>query len=134
MPVVDASVCVALFKSDEPGHEASRRWLDVAIEDEEPIVSPVILLAEVASSLGRGLGDAGLAQQVVALLRSKRLVQLFPATEALAARAAEIASEQRIRGCDSIYVALAKQLQMELITFDQQQLDRGATVVVTRRP
>ena len=133
MPVVDASVCVALFNSDEPGHAASRRWLAVATEDEESIVAPVILLAEVAAALGRGLGDAELAQQAVALLRSRRLVQLFPATEALAARAAEIAAEQRLRGCDSIYVALAKHLQMELVTFDRQQLDHGADVVVTRK-
>ena len=72
MPVVDASVCVALFKAD--------------------------------------------------------------VTEALAVRAAEIAAGQKIRGCDSIYVALAEQLEMELVTFDGQQLERAAAVVVTRTP
>ena len=134
MPVVDASVCVALFKADEPGHEASRRWLKTAGEGEEPVFAPVILLAEVASALGRGLEDEALARQVVSLLRTKRLMELFPVTEALAARASEIAAEQRIRGCDSIYLALAKQLQMELVTLDQQQLERGAGVVMTRTP
>jgi predicted nucleic acid-binding protein len=73
-------------------------------------------------------------RQAVDLLRTKRLVELFPVTETLAARAAEIAAEQRIRGCDAIYVALAKQLQMELITLDRHQLERGAAVVMTRRP
>lgn len=134
MPVVDASVYVALFKADEPGHESSRKWLAEAGEGEEPVVSPVILLAEVAAALGRGLGDEALARQAVGLLRTKRLVEVFPVSEALAARAAEIAAEQRIRGCDAIYVALAQQLQMELVTVDQQQLERGATVVPTRRP
>jgi len=134
MPVVDASLYVALFKSDEPGHGASRAWLAKAGEAEEPIVSPVILLAEVASALGRGLGDEELAKQAVSLLRVRRLVQLFPVTETLAARASEVAAEQRLRGCDSIYVALAKQLQTELVTLDQQQLERGAAVIVTRRP
>ncbi|HEY7213665.1 MAG TPA: type II toxin-antitoxin system VapC family toxin [Thermoanaerobaculia bacterium] len=134
MPVVDASVYVALFKSDEPGHEASRAWLAEAGEAEEPIASPVILLAEVASALGRGLEDEELARQAVSLLRVRRLVELFPVTETLAARAAEIASEQRLRGCDSIYVALAKQLEMELVTLDGQQLERGALVVATRTP
>ncbi|HEX9943481.1 MAG TPA: type II toxin-antitoxin system VapC family toxin [Thermoanaerobaculia bacterium] len=134
MPVLDASVCVALFNSEEPGHDASRRWLQEAEGDDDPVVSPVILLAEVASALGRGLGEEELARQAVALLRTKRLVEFFPVTETLAARAAEIAAEQRIRGCDAIYVALAKQLQMELITFDRHQLERGAAVVMTRRP
>jgi predicted nucleic acid-binding protein len=135
MPVVDASVCVALFKADEPGHEASRLWLARAGEKEDdPVVSPVILLAEVASGLGRGLGDEELARQAVALLRTKRLVELFPVTEALAARAAEIAAEQRIRGCDSIYVALARQLGIALVTLDKHQLERGAAVVEVMRP
>ncbi len=134
MPVVDASVCVALFKSDEVGHEASRAWLAEAGEMEEPIVSPVILLAEVGSALGRGLGDDALARQAVSFLRVKGLVELHPVTEALAARASEIASEQHLRGCDSIYVALAKKLEMELVTLDGQQLERGALVVPTRNP
>lgn len=134
MPVLDASVCVALFNSKEPGHEASRRWLEEPESGDEPVVSPAILLAEVASALGRGLGEEELARQAVGLLRTQRLVEFFPVTERLAARAAEIAAEQGIRGCDAIYVALAKQLQMELITFDRHQLERGAAVVITRTP
>ena len=133
MPVVDASVCVALFNEDEPGHESSRRWLQESGNGDEPIVSPVILLAEVAAALGRGLGKQDLAMQATSLLRME-LVELFPVTESLAARAASIAAEQRIRGCDSIYVALAQQLEMELVTFDEQQMERGAAVVVTRMP
>ena len=134
MPVVDASVCVALFRADDPGHQASLRWLEEAVQGDEPIVSPVILLAEVAAALGRGLGDAELSRQVVELLRAKHLVDLFPVPEALAARAAEISAEQKIRGCDAIYLALAEQLAMELVTLDRQQLERGAEVVVTRNP
>jgi predicted nucleic acid-binding protein len=134
MPVVDASVCVALFNADEPGHPASRRWLAERQGEAEPIVSPVILVAEVAAALGRGLGDADLARQAVRLLRGRHLLELFPVTETLAARAAEIAAEQKIRGCDAIYVALARQLEMELVTQDRQQLERGAAVVATRTP
>jgi predicted nucleic acid-binding protein len=134
MPVVDASVCVALFHADDPGHLASRRWLAESQDEAEPIVAPVILLAEVAAALGRGLGDAALAREAVRLLRGRHLVELFPVTEALAARAAEIAAEEKIRGCDALYVALAQQLEMELVTEDRQQLERGAAIIATRRP
>jgi predicted nucleic acid-binding protein len=134
MPVVDASVCVALFHTEDPGHPASRRWLAESQGKAEPIVAPVILLAEVAAALGRGLGDAALAREAVLLLRGRHLVELFPVTEALAARAAEIAAEEKIRGCDALYVALARQLEMELVTEDRQQLERGAAIIATRRP
>lgn len=134
MPVMDASVCVALFKADEPGHVASRNWLGAVMESGELVVAPVILLPEVAAALRRGAGDEDLALQAVALLRSKRLVQLFPVTEGLAENAAQIAAGKSIRGGDALYVALASQLRMELVTLDRQQFERGAAVIATRRP
>lgn len=132
MPIVDASVYVAFFKADEVQHVPSRRWLRTASRSDEPIFSPAILLPEVASALGRGLGDTGLADYAVGLLRSRRFGELLPVTHALSARASKIAAEQRLRGCDAVYVALAQQLGMELVTFDRDQLERGAAVVVTR--
>ncbi len=123
MPVVDASVCVAFFNRRELQHVPSRSWFREARKGDELVVSPVILLAEVASALGRGLKDAALADYAVGILRSRRWVELFPVTQALATRAAKIAAEQKIRGCDAIYVALAQQLGMELVTLDGDQLD-----------
>lgn len=138
MPVVDASVCVALFKADEPGHEAARAWLTATLSAGEPVVSPAILLAEVAAALARGLaptmGGAAEVMRAVELLRRRTLVELFPVTEGLAARAAAVAAEHRLRGADAIYVALAGQLAMPLITFDRQQIERGAAAVEIRRP
>ena len=134
MPVVDASVCTALFSPRELQHVPSRIWFREARRGDEQVVAPVILLAEVAAALGRGLGDAELVDYAVGILRSRRWVDLFPVTQALATRAAKIAADQKIRGCDAIYVALAQQLGMELVTLDSDQLDRGAAVIKTRTP
>lgn len=135
MPVVDASVCVALFKADEPGHQAARAWLAETLGADEPIVSPAILLPEVAAALARGLAmDSADVSRAVDLLRRRTLVELFPVTEALAARAAAVAAEHRLRGADAVYVALAGLLGMPLITFDRQQVERGAAAVEVRRP
>lgn len=134
MPVVDASVWVALFKSDEAGHAASRAWLREARERGETFVAPVIVLAEVAAALRRGLGDPALALRAMDLLHAGELVKSFPVTEAMARRAGALAAEYRLRGCDAVYVALAHQLAMSLVTFDRQQLERGAEVVSTHEP
>ena len=131
---MDASVCGAFFSPLELQHVPSRIWFREARKSDERIVAPVILLAEVAAALGRGLGDGELAEYAVGVLLSRRWVELFPVTQALATRAAKIAAEQKIRGCDAIYVALAQQLGMELVTLDGDQLDRGAAVVRTRTP
>lgn len=134
MPVVDASVCTAFFNARELQHVPSRVWFREARKGEELVVAPVILVAEVAAALGRGLADPELADDAVDILLARRWVELFPVTQSLATRAAKIAAEQKIRGCDAIYVALAQQLGMELVTLDGDQLDRGAAVVQTRTP
>ncbi len=134
MPVLDASVCVAFFRQDEPGHQTARAWLTAAADHEESLVAPVILLAEVASALGRAMPESQPVTAVIELLRSRTLVQLFAVDEKLAARAAIIAATHRIRGSDAIYVALADQLAIPLVTFDRQQLERGGLVVTAHTP
>jgi predicted nucleic acid-binding protein len=134
MPVLDASVCVAIFNDREAGHSAATAWLAAASLDEEPIVAPVILLAEVAAALARALIDEPSCMAVIETLRGRRLLELFPVDERLAARAAAIASAHHLRGADAIYVALADRLAIPLITFDRQQLERAAKVVAARLP
>lgn len=45
-----------------------------------------------------------------------------------------LAAECRLRGCDAIYAALARQEGMPLITWDEQQRERAAPVVETLTP
>ncbi len=134
MPVVDASVYVALFHPLEEAHEAAWAWLRKACTAGEPIAAPALLAAEVAAAISRGAADTTLAQRAVEQLLSRNVVELIPVTVSLASQAARIAAEHRIRGADACYVALAARLEQELVTLDRQQLERGATVVATRRP
>jgi predicted nucleic acid-binding protein len=67
-------------------------------------------------------------------LARSEVIELIPVTLAVAERAALIAAEHRIRGCDAVYVALAEQLSDALVTLDRQQLERGAAVVPVRAP
>ncbi len=134
MAVVDASVYVALIHRHEEGHEASWAWLRQALQAEEAITAPTLLVAEVAAALGRGLGDPELAHRAVEQILSRNVVELAPVSISLATRAGLIAADARLRGSDAVYVALAEQLDDELVTLDRQQLERGAALVPTRRP
>jgi predicted nucleic acid-binding protein len=134
MAVIDASVYIALIHAHEPDHARSWTWFERAMESDEPIRAPVIVLAEVAAALGRGVDDRTLAHQVVEQLARSRVVELVSVSLALAERAARVAADHQIRGCDSVYVALAEELGDCLVTLDEQQLERGAAAVVTCRP
>jgi predicted nucleic acid-binding protein len=57
-----------------------------------------------------------------------------PITDAVAEHAGNIAAANRIRGCDSVYVAVADMLDDYLVTLDKEQLERGGSVVPTREP
>ena len=134
MSVIDASVYVALLRSDEPGHSDSLNWLRAAAEKELEISAPVIIAAEVAAAVSRGVGNRELAQRAVDGLLNSEIIRLWPVSLELGTRAAEIAVEHKLRGCDAVYLALAESRAEELVTLDRQQLERGSAVVEVIRP
>ena len=134
MPVIDASVYVAMMNDAEPNHEVSWAWFERVVRDEPGAHAPTILVAEVAAAVSRGIDDNDLVPRVVRQLGTLRSITLVPVSRALAQEAAEIAAVHRVRGCDAVYVATARRLGTALCTLDQQQLERGAAVVETHRP
>lgn len=134
MPIIDASVYVALVNAHEKDHARAWTWLERARGDREAIMAPVILMAEVAAALGRGAGDPALAHRVVQQLERGGIVHLVAVTLPLALRAAAIAADHQIRDCDAVYVALADQLDACLVSLDRQQLERCAPIVEAREP
>lgn len=129
MAVIDASVYIAAVNAHEESHERSLRWLQQAAAEELQVWAPSIMLAEVAAALARGLQDPAQAMRAVALLRNSKVIRLQQVSVALAERAARLAAEQKIRGCDAVYVALAAQLDQPLVTLDRQQCACGGKVV-----
>ena len=134
MAVIDASVYVALINAHEKDFARSWTWLERTRGDQEAILAPIILMAEVAAALSRGAGDPALAHRVVQQLERGGIVQLVPVTLPVALRAAAIAADYQIRGCDAVYVALADQRDDCLVTLDRQQLKCCAGIVEAREP
>ena len=134
MTVIDASVYIALVNEDEPGFVVSWQWLQTIQAKRERLSAPAIMIAEVAAAISRGKGDVAHARRIIRRLQNSRLIEFWPISFALAERSAEIAADYRIRGCDAVYVALAEQLGTDLVSLDQQQVERGKAVVPTRRP
>jgi predicted nucleic acid-binding protein len=137
MPVtyaVDASVFLNAFNPREPGSAQSQGFLAHLQSQAIPIIVPTLLLPEVAATLGRGRGDADLANQfVAALVRLPHLV-LMPLDTALAQVAADVAARHRLRGSDAVYAAVAYRFGATLVTLDREQHDRVAGFVHTRYP
>jgi predicted nucleic acid-binding protein len=129
--IADASVIVAAFSQVEAAHAVAREWLERALR--AGLSAPVILLPEVASAIARSSGDAALAGQIVSdLLVSP--INFLEVDGQLAAESARIARVHGIKGCDSIYVALAVRLNQPLVTLDAEQLTLGGMIADVRWP
>lgn len=132
--VLDASVYVAMLKHEEPNHAASQKWYNDALASGTPLAAPLPFLAEVTGAISRSTGDTQLAEAVLMQIQALGVIDLIPVNDFLGVRAAEIAARHRLRGCDALYVAAAEQLGAELVSLDQEQLERGTAVVPTRQP
>ena len=131
---VDASVFLNGFNPYEPGHVESRRFLESLREQSVPIIVPTLLLPEVAAAIGRGRDDADLACRFTAALRRLPHLILVDLDETLAGQAADIAAQNRLRGSDAVYVAVALRFGSTLVTLDREQQGRVGSLVAARLP
>jgi predicted nucleic acid-binding protein len=132
--VVDASVWVSWFVPDDAHHDSSHTWINAQVTQGEPMVAPVLALAEVAGAVVRRTGSPELAAGAIVLIQRLPNARLVPVDAGLAHLGARLAGELRLRGADSLYVALAQRLGFTLVTWDQEQLERGRSVAATHTP
>jgi predicted nucleic acid-binding protein len=132
--VIDASVWVSRFLNDDTFHNISRSWLLETVASGQPLVGPTIVLAEVSGAIARRTGDTQFGYQIVHQIQQIPTLQPITVDVTLGQLAAQIASERRLRGADAVYVAVAKQLDLPLITWDRELLNRVAGLVIARTP
>ncbi len=134
MYVVDASVFVSASQPLEQFNtDCSVLLKRIAIEA-WTIYVPAIMFAEVSASIARNTGNEHLAQRLTTLLYRLPHLQVIAVDETFALTAANLAAEQRIRGCDAMYVTAAQMMRARLITLDKEQLQRSPTQVIVKTP
>ena len=131
---VDASVFVAASRSDEAHYPASHQFLQQVRAQQCDLFCPTLLLPECAAAIARPTADARLAEELVSLVETFPRQQLIPLDVPLAPRAVQIAKDHRLRGADSVYMAVAATFSTKLIVWDAEMLARGTDVVTTMTP
>src|ERR1700680_4757375 len=125
--VVDASVWVSWLRPSETNHRLSFTWMEQFITKSGLLISPAMLLIEVAASISRLTGQAIRAKEAIIQLNSISKIQIFPMDSSLVRTAIDIATDLQLRAGDAIYVALAHQLNIPLISWDKEQLQKTST-------
>ena len=134
MIVMDASVWVSHLVAGDIHHAISRRWLIRVVREGIVVAAPALLLAEVAGAIARRTSDPGLGHQAIEHVMSTPDLRLVHTDTTLGMAAARLAADERIRGADAFYIAVAQQLNIPLISWDQEQIDRAAKVIQAFSP
>ncbi len=120
--------------SHDANHTAAKNWLEQHLNSGGSLISPVILAVEIAATVARVTQNPAAAGHALSQLRSFSPLRLVPLDQTLVADATNIAMNFGLRGADSFYVALAQQLAIPLVTFDNEQLTRPASIIATVMP
>jgi predicted nucleic acid-binding protein len=134
MTVVDASVLVSVYHASDAFHQLSIEWLQQYSRSGAIIVVPLLVLSEVAGSIARQTSDPYQGREAVRQLRALPNLVLVPVDERLATLSAQLAADLRLKGADAIYVAVVAQLDLPLISWDREQIERGGRLVTAQRP
>ncbi|HSD84148.1 MAG TPA: type II toxin-antitoxin system VapC family toxin, partial [Anaerolineae bacterium] len=103
-------------------------------EQATPIIVPILVLPEISAALSRGQGKPELGKAFVQELRNFPNTTFIDVEETVANLAVDIAANQRLRGSDAVYAAVALRFGTELITLDREQLDRLPKILSVRTP
>jgi predicted nucleic acid-binding protein len=131
---IDASVLVSAFLPTEPAHQASRKFMLSTREQSIPIIVPFLVLPEISAAIARGHGKPEAAKAFVLALRKLPNVTFVDLDDGIANLAVDIAADNRLRGSDAVYGAVALRFGAELITLDKEQLDRLAKLLPVHAP
>lgn len=132
--VIDASVWISNIWSHDANHTAAQNWMEQHLNSGGLLISPVIMAVEIAATVARATQSPVAASQALTQLRLFSQLRLVPLDQILVDDATNIAMNFGLRCADSFYVALAQQLAIPLVTFDQEQLSRPTSIITTIRP
>ncbi len=131
---IDASVFVSAFTRSESAHMESKSFMADVLKQSIPIIVPVLVLPEISAALARGQGKPELGLAFVRELQNYPNTTFIDVDESIAALAVDVAANNRLRGSDAVYAAVALRFGTELITLDKEQLDRLPKVLAVQKP
>lgn len=97
-------------------------------------VEPSFLEIEIASSISRKMKNPSSARYILNTLAQTPGLSIVPIDSVLIQTAIDIASDLQLRAGDTLYVALAYQQNIPLVSWDKEQLDRASRIIPTFTP
>ncbi len=114
--ILDASVVIGLLDAEDAHHGRAVDDIEAADQAHRPMLIPASAYSEVLVAFAR-VGRVGEARDAIGAMG----ISVAPLTATMAETAAELrARHQRLRLPDAIVLACARDLEGELLTYDQR--------------
>ena len=126
---IDSSVIISSLLTNEKRHEEARHTWEKVLSGETPAVMPYSVLVEVVASIRRRTGSELLAVEVQKTLESISALSFVMLDSHAAVKACKVATKTGLRGMDALVVQVAKEYKSELITFDNEMLQKAISVL-----
>lgn len=134
MYTVDASVWVNAFDQREPGHLASRQFLEIVRTQALPIIVPNLVLVEVAGAISRTRRTPAQAHAFALALSRLPHVTVRALDEVCTIQALNLAAQHGLRGADAVYATVANDAGSTLVTLDKEHLTRLVNLLTVCTP
>lgn len=131
---IDASVIISAARGGETHSGRSKAFLDGVRRDHLKVFLPEIAIVEVASGLFRATKDAAFSTAFAQSLRVIPNFSFVSMDSRLTDRAVEVIGHTGLRSADALYVALAFDYGLALITLDREQQVKSHSLISVREP
>ena len=131
---IDTSVWASSILPNDSNHITALNWIIQYTANGGYLVAPTLLVVEIAAAVARATGNAQMGHNAIKHLYAYNPMLLLSIDQSLVNEAADIAAGFRLRGSDALFVALARQLSIPLVSFDNEQLTRPTSIITTIRP
>ena len=134
MIVIDASIWVSFLVQQDLNYPKTHLWLTNIITSRVPIVAPVLLLSEVGGAIARRLNQPALGNKAVNQILSIPTLHLIAIDHPLGIKTGKLAASYKLRGADAVYVSLASELNLPLLSWDKEKISRASQIIKTYTP
>ena len=130
--VIDASVWVSAADATDALSEVSRAFLALVVARELPIALPEHAEVEIACALARRLRDAGRGRGLTERMLESPLVTRHSTNRAMLRDAVRVGTRDFLRSGDALYAALAERLEADLVSWDEELIERAGALTPRR--
>ncbi|MFQ3670635.1 MAG: type II toxin-antitoxin system VapC family toxin [Verrucomicrobiia bacterium] len=131
MITLDASVWIAFFEKADPFNAASEEFLCWVRNKGLIFHSPEFALIETGCALARRMRDASFGRTAAGTIAKIPHLELVSSSRISVDAALADGCGHLLRGADAIYAATARFTRTQLITWDQELIERAGGVTPT---